>query len=219
VRDVEQGNTGKWLSYQLILWGSSINPSLARPHPLPGIDNLDPTSTGGLETVTPTSQPTVSPHESKVPVASPEPSESTLPSSGFWPWDTERKMLWIYGSVAGIAFFVSVLGVWYAIQRRNARLLQTHGQGREDYEFAVLPNDGDDGISQRRAGELYDAYAGGEEYLQRRDEGQNGVAGKEIRRSNDGVDDGEMGGFLADSDDEEDMVDEKGDRRLLTGRR
>lgn len=150
-------------------------------------------------------QPTVSPpHESEPPSSSP---------SGFWPWSAERKWIWIYGSIAVITLFVSIVGVWYCIQRRKARLLQTHGEGREDYEFEVLLNDGDEGISQRRAGELYDAFAGGEEYLP--DEID---AGRGRRRSGEEIDDREMGGFLADSEDDDDVVDEKGDQRLLKGK-
>jgi len=106
---------------------------------------------------------------------------------------------------------VSCLGVWYAIQRRKARLLQTHGEGREDYEFEVLPNGGD----EIRAGELYDAFAGEEEYLRKSEDGGAEFGG---RRS---IGDGEMGGFLADSEDEDDGDDrgrggeEKAGRRLL----
>jgi hypothetical protein len=107
-------------------------------------------------------------------------------------------MLWIYGSIATITFFVSCLGVWYGIQRRKARLLQTHGAGREDYEFEMLPNGGE----EIRAGELYDAFAGDEEF-----QGKNEEEGRKS------MDDGDMGGFLADSD--EDEGDEKSRRRLL----
>jgi len=213
VSDVERGFKGKWHSWQLILWGSSINPAIARPHPLPGTkeDPSTPTTIGTLP------QPTVSPpHESELP---PSPSATAGPSSGFWPWSGERKWVWIYGSIAGITLFVSIVGVWYCIQRRKTRLLQTHGEGREDYEFEVLPNEGGDDISQRRAGELYDAFAGGEEYLR----GQIDV-GKWRRRGGAEIDDQEMGGFLADSEDEDDdgndddVVDEKGDQRLLKRR-
>ena len=112
-------------------------------------------------------------------------------------------MVWIYGSIGVITFFVSVLGVWYAIQRRKANLLRTHGQGREDYEFEVLPTEGEGSIPHRRAGELYDAFAGGEEYLQKSVD----ILGARTRRSGEGIGDGEIEGFLADSDDE--SMDEK----------
>jgi len=89
------------------------------------------------------------------------------------------------------------------MQRRKARLLQTHGAGREDYEFEVLPTGGD-----IQASELYDAFAGEEEYLRKSGDHRRGS-----------MDDGEMGGFLADSEGEDDDDDEDGDekaqRRLL----
>ena len=210
--DQENGFTGTWHSWQLILWGSSIDPSIAQPHPLPGTDEDPISSTQPIPQPTP--QPTVSPpHESE---PSSTPSATPTPS-GFWPWSSERKMVWIYGSIAGITIFVSFIGVWYAMQRRKARLLQTHGQGREDYEFEVLPSEGEDGF---RAGELYDAFAGGEEYLR---EAHNGPSysgfrnGKEQRAEE--MDDHEMGGFLADSDEDNDAVNEKASQRLLKGKK
>jgi hypothetical protein len=181
--------TGTWHSWQLILWGSCINPALSSPHPLPGTAE-DPSSTN---IVSPIPQPTVSPPHEDI---EPSPTETTAPENGMWPWSFESKMLWIYGSITGIVFFISVVGVWYFIQRRKARLLQTHGAGREEYEFEVLPDEGEDGP---RAGDLYDAFAGGEEYL-RAEEGR-----KE-------VDDHDIEGFLDDSDDEH---DDKGQHRLL----
>jgi kexin len=200
--DQEPSFTGKLHSWQLILWGSSIDPSIAVPHPLPGDEKDESSPTVAVPE--PTKQPTVSPpHET--PTSASTPTPSAAPSSGFWPWSAERKMVWIYGSIAVIGFFVSVLGIWYAIQRRKASLLRTHGQGREDYEFEILPNEGDARIPRRRAGELYDAFAGGEEYLTKSDDSK--------RTSGEGVDDGEIEGFLADSDEEE--LDEKDNGRLL----
>jgi kexin len=201
VSDVEAGNTGTWHSWQLVLWGSSIDPSIAKPHPLPGTPE-DPSTTAP-----PGSQPTEPP--------TPSPSETTEPSSGFWPWSTEHKMLWIYGAIVAIALFVLGVGVWYVMARRKARLLQTHGQGREDYEFEMLPDEGDDSVSRRLAGELYDAFAGGDEYLRESDEIESGYDGKN-GRSGEGINDREMGGFLADSEDEDDdAMDEKEDQKLL----
>jgi hypothetical protein len=116
-------------------------------------------------------------------------------------------------------FFVSVIGVWYAIQRRKTRLLQTHGQGREDYEFAVLPSDGDDSVPQRRAGELYDAFAGEEQYLRKEVESDYQLQSKP-RRSGGDIEDGEMSGFLADSDEEQDVdIKEKVTKHLLADKR
>lgn len=125
-------------------------------------------------------------------------------------------MLWIYGSIATITFFVSLLGVWYGIQRRKARLLRIHGEGREDYEFEVLPNEGGD-FPQRQAGELYDAFVGEEEYLGKNHDADDEFPGTGRRRSGE-VGDDEVGEFLADeSDDEDELLDEKGIQRLLRG--
>jgi hypothetical protein len=122
-------------------------------------------------------------------------------------------MIWIYGSIAGIVFFISLLGVWYAMRRHKARLIQTHGQGREDYEFEILPNEGGDGISQRQAGELYDAFADGEEYLKKSDVGEKHLVLNRNEQNTGGIGDGEMSGFLGDDDIEED--EEKGEQVRL----
>jgi hypothetical protein len=144
VSDVQPSFTGTLHSWQLILWGSSIDPSITEPHPLPGTPNDEGTPT--ISVPQPSLQPTVSPpYESSTSTPSPLPS-SEPQSPSFWPWSSERKMVWIYGSIGVIGFFVSVLGAWCAVQRRKANLIRTHGQGREDYEFEVLPNDGEDGI-------------------------------------------------------------------------
>lgn len=109
-------------------------------------------------------------------------------------------MLWVYGSIAGISLFLSVIGLWYFIQKRKARLLQTHGVGREDYEFEMLPNEGDDGVHHLRAGELYDAFAGGEEYVK----SENGLRRKGKEPNDETIDDGEMTRFLDDDNEEKD---------------
>jgi hypothetical protein len=98
------------------------------------------------------------------------------------------------------------------MQRRKARL-QTHGPGREDYEFEVLPNEGD----EIRPGELYDAFAGGEEYMNGKANGTGEDERRRRRGSGEEIGDHEMGGFLADSEteDEEDDGEEKGKQRLL----
>jgi hypothetical protein len=128
-------------------------------------------------------------------------------------------MLWIYGSIATITFFVSLLGVWYGIQRRKARLLKIHGQGREDYEFEVLPNEGGEGFPQRQAGELYDAFVGEDEYLRKNEDEDGGFSGRERRTSGEVVDE-EINQFLSDDDESDDdgFLDEKGIQRLLKGK-
>jgi hypothetical protein len=211
VSDVAPSFTGTLHSWQLILWGSCIDPAIAQPHPLPGTEK-EPESTA---TVSPLPQPTVSPpHET--PTTTPSPTPSSSSSSEFWPWSSERKMLWVYGSIATITFFVSLLGVWYGIQRRRARLLQIHGQGREDYEFEVLPTEGGGSFPQRQAGELYDAFVGEDEYLNTDNDNDGDGQG---RRKSEVMGDEEAENFLADESEEEDeYLDEKGIQRLLQGK-
>jgi kexin len=193
VRDVKSGSTGKWHNWQLILWGSSIDASKAKPHPLPGTDE-NPTVTTDL----PLPQPTALDDEPDEDVATPTPA-ATENSPGFWPWSLDRKWAWLYGSIAAIVLFMSGVGIWYGCHRRKTRILETRGVGREDYEFEVLPNAGDDGISRRGAGELYDAFAGAD-YINK----ENDAADERNERwSGEALGDREMGGFLADSDDDE----------------
>ena len=77
---------------------------------------------------------------------------------------SKRTQIWIYGALAIIVLFCAGLGTYFFIQRRKRRRNE-----REDYEFEELL-DGDDATgaaggkrSKRRAGELYDAFAGGSE--------------------------------------------------------
>jgi len=81
-------------------------------------------------------------------------------------------------------------------------MLKIHGQGREEYEFEVLPNEEGGDFPQRQAGELYDAFVE-EDFVRNTNEVDGEFPGKERRRSGD-VGDEEVGQFLADvSDDEE----------------
>ncbi len=78
---------------------------------------------------------------------------------------SKRTQIWIYGAVVLIAIFCSGLGVYFLVQRRK----RLRNIPRDDYEFEMLDeNDlggGPDGAAnrkkpKRRAGELYDAFAG-----------------------------------------------------------
>ena len=90
-------------------------------------------------------------------------------------------------------------------------MLKIHGQGREEYEFEVLPNEEGGDFPQRQAGELYDAF------VERNTTDVDGECpGKERRRSGE-VGDDEVGQFLADVSDDEELLDEKGIQRLLKG--
>jgi kexin len=196
---VKTGATGKWHNWQLLLWGSSIDAYKAKPHPLPGTDK-NPSVTTALPVPHPTATPLDNDPDKET---APPTSAPTLPESsaqsGFWPWSLDRKWIWLYGSIATILLFVSGIGLWYGSHRRKTRILETRGVGREDYEFEMLRNDGDDGTLHRRAGELYDALT------------ETGFVNKESeigetrmgRPSGEAVGDREMVGFLADSDDDE----------------
>ena len=76
---------------------------------------------------------------------------------------SKRTQIWIYGALAIIIFFCAGLGMYFFIQRRKRKRSE-----REDYEFEELRDEDLIGTSgrkrtKRRAGELYDAFAGGSE--------------------------------------------------------
>lgn len=85
---------------------------------------------------------------------------SIFPTFGVSP----RTQIWIYGAFATIVLFCIALGVFFCVWRR--RCARTNGA---DYEFEML-DDQDTGAGvplnangrrvKRRAGELYDAFAG-----------------------------------------------------------
>ncbi|KAF2459791.1 peptidase S8/S53 domain-containing protein [Lineolata rhizophorae] len=167
--------------------------------------------------------------------ASAAPPESFLPS----PFPTfgvsKRTQIWIYGALGLILVFCAGLCAYLAVWRRRRRRLGD--VARDDYEFEVLEEDedededegGDEGEEgggegergglmkggrrgarrKRRAGELYDAFAGesdedgleGEEFY--RDEVAEGSEGEERRREAAGYDEkdalrGEAGGSSGD---------------------
>lgn len=79
---------------------------------------------------------------------------------------SKRTQVWIYGALAIIVLFCAGLGTYFFVQRRRRRRSE-----REDYEFEMLDdedaalNGGAAGAGAgkrkaRRAGELYDAFAG-----------------------------------------------------------
>lgn len=87
---------------------------------------------------------------------------SFFPTFGVGP----KTQIWIYGSIVLIVLFCAGLGAYFVIQRRR----QKRNNPRDDYEFEVLDDDDPDnpGMNghaggkkgKRRAGELYDAFAG-----------------------------------------------------------
>lgn len=77
---------------------------------------------------------------------------------------SKRTQIWIYGALAIIVLFCAGLGTYFYVQRRK-RIRNS----RDDYEFDVIedegatagPNRGGKGRRvKKRAGELYDAFAG-----------------------------------------------------------
>ena len=78
---------------------------------------------------------------------------------------SKRTQVWIYGALAIIVLFCAGLSTYFFVQRRKRRRSE-----REDYEFEMLDDEdaalnGGAGAGAgkrkgRRAGELYDAFAG-----------------------------------------------------------
>lgn len=84
---------------------------------------------------------------------------SYLPSFGA----SKRTQVWIYASLAMIIVFFIGLGVYFQIQRLKRRRTNPN----DDYEFEMIededemhPMTGAGGRTQRRGGELYNAFAG-----------------------------------------------------------
>ena len=98
---------------------------------------------------------------------------------------SKRTQIWIYGAVGIILIFCIGLGVYLFIQRRKRRRSE-----RDDYEFEELLDDGANGHvdgrrTKRRAGELYNAFAGGSE-----DEDDGLLSEAEEERDEEGVEEG-----------------------------
>lgn len=127
-------------------------PVNAKPSPTSAKANpeTNPTSTS---TSSSSSIPTQTPPDSFLP--------SYFPTFGV----SKRTQIWIYGALVLIILFCLGLGTYFFIQRRK----RLRNNPRDGYEFEVLDNQGDNGgmnghasgkKAKRRAGELYDAFAG-----------------------------------------------------------
>lgn len=129
--------------------------------------NAKPTSSDPQTTTTPFVSVSASASAAATSLPS-EPSEEDKESSHFLPHYfptfgvSKRTQIWIYGAFAIIVLFCASLGTYFFVQRRKRRRSE-----REDYEFEVLDdedatlNGGAGGKKKgRRAGELYDAFAG-----------------------------------------------------------
>lgn len=123
-----------------------VKPTAGEPHKPSGTAAASASSgTGAAASATGTSPGTFLPHY--------------FPTFGV----SKRTQIWIYGALAIIILFCIGLGAYFLIQRRR-RLRNS----RDVYEFEAV-GDGDNiGLSggargrrtKRRAGELYDAFAG-----------------------------------------------------------
>ncbi|KAL8734221.1 MAG: hypothetical protein Q9166_001707 [cf. Caloplaca sp. 2 TL-2023] len=140
---------------------SPANPSdhIDRPvnaKPTPG----SPSTTGAASASSTTSMTSASASSSAVAASKEHFLPHYFPTFGV----SKRTQIWIYGALAIILLFCAGLGTYYFVQRRK-RIRNS----RDAYEFDVL-GDADAGTGltraaggwrpRRRAGELYDAFAG-----------------------------------------------------------
>lgn len=97
--------------------------------------------------------------------ASPTPSSTSDHLSSYLPsfGASKRTQIWIYASLAMIIVFFIGLGVYFQLQRLKRRRTNPN----DDYEFEMIededemhPMTGAAGRTQRRGGELYNAFAG-----------------------------------------------------------
>ncbi|OGE55534.1 hypothetical protein PENARI_c004G01588 [Penicillium arizonense] len=108
--------------------------------------------------------------DEKEPISTGEPASPTSTStsnylSSYLPTfgASKRTQVWIYASLAMIIVFFIGLGVYFQLQRIKRRRTTAH----DDYEFEMIededetqPMTGSYGRTQRRGGELYNAFAG-----------------------------------------------------------
>lgn len=139
----------------------------------------DPTSAStSASSSDPTSATTSSSGSVSTSVPTSEPSATKAPNSSFLPSPfptfgaSKRTQVWIYGAFTLIAVFCTSLGIWYILTSRRRQR-----NARDEYEFDMLNEEDidDDGAGRalnggagkgkgnRRAGELYDAFAEGSE--------------------------------------------------------
>jgi kexin len=152
-------------------------PAIARP-----TADASPTSqTVSQTTAAATSAATATPATSATTTTSPDASTTAEPNKGTSPTTdhllpsifptfgvSKRTQVWIYGSLSIIVLFVAGLLTYLFIQRRKRSRMNP----RDDYEFEMI-DDNEEEVplaanlagagkkrNSRRAGELYDAFAG-----------------------------------------------------------
>lgn len=143
--------------------------------------NPTPTNLSGL--VSPSANTTASPITSPTTVSGS--TDNFLPH--YFPTFgvSKRTQIWIYGALAIIILFCAGLGIYFYVEHRQ-RLVEN----QEEYDFDIL--DGDDGKAgltsgskgrraKKRAGELYDAFAGesDEELLSNDEEDYRDIEGED----------------------------------------
>lgn len=175
VRDTQSGrNTGRWLNWQIKLWGESIDASRAVKLPLPGSEdegkdkNNLPTATAPVEHVSLTSMPTshtpTETHPSR-PInskpAEPKPADKGAPAyiPSWFPTlgVTGSSVYWVYGSIAAIVVFVASIVGYMCVRRRR----QKRREAFDEYEFAALDGEDEEDTRRKPRGrDLYDAFHG-----------------------------------------------------------
>jgi kexin len=134
--------------------GLPTRPSIAKP-----TDASEPSNTGSVASpATATTAATAT--------ATSLPADSFLPSAFPTFGLSKSTQIWVYGALALILAFCSSLAIYFFVQRRK----RLRNNPRDNYEFAMLDDQEDtegmlSGTSgarkgRRRAGELYDAFAG-----------------------------------------------------------
>ena len=136
--------------------------------------NAKPTGVDDELSVSATDEPTStsSPSPSSTPTSEPETSSTpTSTSEHFLPHYfptfgvSKHTQIWIYGSLLLILLFCAGLGTYFYLQHRKRQRASRH----EDYEFEMLEEEEalNGGVAakggkggKRRAGELYNAFAG-----------------------------------------------------------
>lgn len=146
--------------------GLSANPTDHINRPVNAKPTPDTTTSVADAKSTVVASPTTSTAASAAATASPIPSSADNFLPHYFPTFgvSKRTQIWIYGALAIIVLFCAGLGTYFYVQRRK-RIRNS----RDDYEFDVIDdedvtagaNGGGKGRRvKKRAGELYDAFAG-----------------------------------------------------------
>jgi kexin len=204
--------TGTFVDYRIKLYGESIDPSKQGTLPLPfdgeDADHADETTTGIISTTSVTAptataatvttevptRPAIQKPTDSAPTSTSLPSETSAPPklddsflpSPFPTFGASRTtQIWVFGAIVIIVLFCVGLAGYFYIQKRKHKGLSTN-----DYEFAVLDDQETDAMLEtkgrrKRAGELYDAFAGESDEELFSDEEERGNQQRTYRDSED----------------------------------